>query len=393
MTLFRLSLKEWTRRPLRTAITAAGVAIATAALFSLLAFQSGYRDGVRQELDRLGAHILLAPKGCPFDAASMALHGASWPCYLKQDYLVEVTSVPGVANAAPAFMHAIYQENGGPTIYVGIERNLLALKSEWKISGQFPDAQGEILAGSEIARQLGWRVGQNVALPGVNGETAIVSGVLAPTQGPDDTFIFLRLADAQRMFNHPRALTHILVRLSDPNDLDNAVAQLRGCDAGLAMNVIPLAHVFRTIQAMVNSTRVLLGCIALGGLLAAAAGVSSTILMAVFERTREIGVMRALGACRGQVFSLLWLETFQVCIAGGVAGIALAWISSRAVESWVRTRLPFSPVDSLLRWEWWVAASCLGCALLVGCLAGLLPAWRAARVMPMTAMRAPGGRL
>src|SRR5579864_1159165 len=125
MTWIELSLKEWRRRPLRTSLTTAGVAIATAALFSLLAFQRGYRDGVRQELDRLGAHVLLAPKGCPYDAASMALHGASWPCYLKQSYLKEVRTVPEVATAAPVFMAALYGPESRQSVYVGSESNIL----------------------------------------------------------------------------------------------------------------------------------------------------------------------------------------------------------------------------------------------------------------------------
>ncbi|MHB8523111.1 MAG: ABC transporter permease, partial [Limisphaerales bacterium] len=83
MTWLALSLKDWQRRPLRNGVTAAGVAIAVAALFSLLAFQRGYQDGLAHELDRLGAQVLVVPKGCPYDAASIALHGASWPCYLK----------------------------------------------------------------------------------------------------------------------------------------------------------------------------------------------------------------------------------------------------------------------------------------------------------------------
>ena len=58
-----LSVKEWRRRPLRTGVTAAGVAIAVAAMFSLLAFHDGYRDGMRSEIDRLGAHVLVVPKG------------------------------------------------------------------------------------------------------------------------------------------------------------------------------------------------------------------------------------------------------------------------------------------------------------------------------------------
>src|SRR5215472_5149756 len=145
MTWFELSLKEWQRRLLRTSVTAAGVAIATAALFSLLAFQHGYREGVHQELDRLGAHILVVPKGCPYDAASMALHGASWPCFLKQEYLSEVRSVPGVATAAPIFMTALSEKNGNPIVYTGVQSNILRLKRSWHIAGRFPQLEGEVL--------------------------------------------------------------------------------------------------------------------------------------------------------------------------------------------------------------------------------------------------------
>jgi putative ABC transport system permease protein len=367
------------------------VAIATAALFSLLAFQRGYRDGVRQELDHLGAHVLLAPKGCPYDAASMALHGASWPCYLKESYLKEVRTVPEVATAAPVFMAALYDTNSVQTVYVGIETNILALRPSWKIAGRLPARAGELLPGWEAARRYGWKMGERVLLPGLRNQSGTVVGVLSPTQGAEDTFIHLHLADAQDRFQHPGELTHILVRLTDPNNMDKAVAQLRGCDAGLAMNVVPLAHVFHTIQALVNSTRVLLGCIAAIAFLAAGAGVSNSILIAVAERRRELGMMRAIGASRADIFRLIWLETVQTCLGGGLAGIVLAFVGSRGVEGWVRARLPFAPSGSLIRWEWWVAGACVGCALILGSLAGLLPASRAAAVAPILSIRNRGG--
>jgi len=153
MTWTQFSLKEWRRRPLRTGVTAAGVGIAIAALFSLLAFQSGYRTGVRDELDRLGAHILVVPKGCPYDAASMALHGASWPCFLKQEYLSEVRSVTGIATAAPIFMAALNKQNGDQVVYNGVESNILNLKRAWHITGQFPERAREVLVGAEAARR------------------------------------------------------------------------------------------------------------------------------------------------------------------------------------------------------------------------------------------------
>ena len=391
MTWLKLSLNEWRRRPLRTAVTTAGVAIATAALFSLLAFQEGYRNGVRQELDRLGAHVLLVPKGCPYDAASMALHGASWPCYLEQRYLAEVRTVPEVATAAPVFMTALDAPGLKQIVYVGVESNILALRPAWRIRGTFPQHEDEVLLGSEIARRNGWEPGQQVSLPGLKNRLGRISGVLAPTQTSDDSFIHLRLEDAQRQFKHPGQFTHILVRLRDPNDLDKAVAQLRGCDAGLSMNVIPLAHLFKTIQSLVNSTRLLLGCIAAVALLIAGVGVVNTILIAVTERRRELAMMRAVGASRADVFRLVWLETIQTCLAGGMAGIVIAFLSSRGVETWVRSMLPFGPSGSLIHWEWGTVAICLACALVLGSLAGLLPAARAAGVPPMMTIRGDGG--
>ena len=387
MNWLAFSLKDSRRRPLRTAVTVMGVALAIAALFSLLAFHDGYRDGLRQEVERLGAHVLVVPKGCPYDAASIALHGASWPCYLKSNYLQEVRATPGVAKAAPAFMSAVYNDTGGQSVLVGVDETILALKPGWRLNGSFPKAPGELILGSETARRHNWRMGDRVPLPGPNSSTGIVSAILEPTHGADDTFIYLRLADAQRIFKHSSELTHILIRLADPNQLDEVVALLRGCDAGMDMNIVPLAHLFHTIQTLVNSTRVLLGCLAVIALLIAAAGVVNTMVIAISERTREIGVMRAIGASTGQVSRFFWVQTVVVCGAGGVLGICLAFAASRGVEAWLRTRLPFAPAEALIRWEWPVAVVCLAGALLLGGIAGIFPAVRAARLSPVEAFR------
>jgi putative ABC transport system permease protein len=393
MTWVTLSFREWQRRPLRTAITVLGVAISTAALFSLLSFQRGYREGVQRELDRLGAHILVVPKGCPYDAASIALHGASWPCYLKAAYLDEVRATPGVGTAAPALMSAFHDEAGRQTVYVGIDTNMLLLKRSWRMTGAFPSKPGELLVGSDVSQQQAWGLGQQIKLPGLPGATGVISGILSPTHGADDSFIYPLLADAQSLLHHPGELTHILVRLTDPNQLDTVVSQLRGCDAGLYMNVVPMAHLFRTIQSVVSSTRLLLGCLAVVALLVAGAGVSNTLLMAVAERTREIGVLRALGASRSQIFQLFWLQTLEMCLTGAAAGVIAAFVTSRGVEAWLRSRLPFAPSEALIHWEASVVGTCLACALVLGSLAGLLPAWRAGWLSPTNAMRRRGDAL
>src|SRR5207237_5716098 len=120
--------------------------------------QRGYQRGLRTELDRLGAHLLVVPKGCPYDAASMALHGANWPCYLKARYLAEVRAAPGVATAAPVFMAALPGiKPGEQSVYLGVQPDILAVKRSWRIDGAFPTRPGELLAGGALAAQRGWR--------------------------------------------------------------------------------------------------------------------------------------------------------------------------------------------------------------------------------------------
>lgn len=385
MTWMFFALKNPGRRKLRSGVTLLGVAVAIAALFSLLSFQRGYQAGIRQELDRLGAHVLVVPKGCPYDAASIALHGANWPCYLKETYLEQVKNAEGVESAAPLLMNAINTE--GNAVYLGADESLLKIKRDWKIEGVFPKQAKEYLLGSQTAQTLKAKLGDTVSLPGLPGEQGRVVGILAPTQGADDTFCYMSLAEAQRIFKRPKQLTHLLVRLKDPDALDQVVGALRGCEAGMEMNIVPLTHLFHTIQGLVNSTRVLLGCIVLVALLVAGAGVANTILMAVTERVREIGVLRAVGASHADIFRLIWLETVLLCLVGGVLGIGIAILGAKSLEEWLRQRLPFTPSDPLVRLEPGIMLLCLGGALLLGTVSGLIPAWRASRLSPVEAIR------
>ena len=113
--------------------------------------------------------------------------------------------------------------------------------------------------------------------------------------------------------------------------------------------------------------------------------------MAVSERHREIGIMRAIGASRLDIVRLISAEAIQVSLVGSAIGMLLAFVAARGVETWVRAQLPFAPNVALIRWQWWIAGACVLSALMVGGLAALLPACRASQVMPGDAIRAGGG--
>jgi len=387
--MMRLALLNIFRRKMRNGITAFGIAVAMGMLYTLLAFDRGYQQGLTTELDRLGAHVLVVPKGCPYDAASIALHGASWPCYLKDAYLKEVAANEGVATAAPILMNATWDEKSeSQVVYCGITAELLKLRRHWKAAegGVLPSA-GLLIAGSDIAKTNGWKLGQTVSLPGIDKQTLKIGGILAPTSSPDDSFIHIQMSDAQRIFKRPNALTHILVQLKDPNKVDDVVNELRGCDAGLEMTVVPLAHLFTTIRGLIQATRVLLGCITITAMLAAAAGVANTILMAVAERTREIGILRAIGTSKASVVGQLVLEAILLCTSGAVLGVITAMLTGPLAETRLRTILPYAPTDPLLGAQPEIAFVCCLLGPVIGAIAGMLPALRAAALQPSIALK------
>lgn len=390
--LLQLAFREGARRPIRTALAAGGVAIATFALMSVVAFLQGYQRGMRHSIDSLGAHVLLVPKGCPFDAASIALHGANWPCFLRSTHLAEIAAVPMIDRVAPVLMTAIPMPSGPDLVVLGITDDMLRLRPSWRIDGHFPRESDEILIGAGAALRHGWKPGDRITLGRLPIPPRRVTGLISPGGTSEDGFVFLPLHEAQRIFHREQQLTHVLARLRDPDQLDEAVTRLRGCNAGMEMNVVPLSHLFRTIQQLLHSTRVWLACVALVTVLTAVSGVGNAILMSIGERTRELGILRAVGASRGQVFLLVWLETLLLTLAGSIVGGLAAVLLSARTETWLRSRLPMAPTETMVQAEpWWIAASLL-IAFGVATVAGLLPAWRAATLPPAIAMRIAKGR-
>src|SRR5436189_5535486 len=158
--MLTLALRNLRRRPLRTGVTIAGVALAVAVLYSLCSFQNGYQLRLRAELASLGAHILVVPKGCPYEAASIAIHGANWPRYLRAADLPRLAGTPGVRHAAGVLMSATTDpRTAQQQIWLGVERSIRDVKPYWKIDGRFPQVPGEALVGAEVARRRHLRPG------------------------------------------------------------------------------------------------------------------------------------------------------------------------------------------------------------------------------------------
>ncbi len=392
MTLMRLALKSLLLRPARTVLTIVSVAASVAVLFSLLAFNTGYQKGLRNQLQQMGVHLMVVPIGCPYEAASLVLKGGEIEGYLDQKIVEDIARVEGVAIAAPSLMHAIVRpEDGRTDIYLGIDKRQLDLKNWWKLSdGSDPSAdllasEDSLLLGHDAALiEKREAIGEKIWVPEIGSEFS-VTGILEPTGTQDDGFFYLPLQIAQEKFHLPEQVTAVQVRLSDP--------ALAGEVGDKLEQMFPNAEVIRmeellgSMTALIDSARALILAIVAVVIAVSAVGVLNTMLMSVFERTREIGVLRATGAGKLQIFSLIWTETLALTAVGGIAGIALAAAASRAVEAGIKQFVPLAPRESMTQFDPQAAIICVLAVLGVGLVAGIYPALRAASIRTIEALR------
>jgi len=132
-------------------------------------------------------------------------------------------------------------------------------------------------------------------------------------------------------------------------------------------------------------------CVAAVAMFVAALGIANTMLMSVLERTREIGIMKAVGAGNGILQFLFLTEGALIGILGGAAGLLLAWIASFPGDAWVRSMvsrdMKIELEESIFVFPYWLSAVVLTFAVLVTTLAAVMPARRAARIDPVKALR------
>ena len=215
MNFFTLAAKNLLRRRGRTLLTVLGVAIAISVLFSLLALNSGYEKELNREMNSMGVHLLAVPKGCPYEAASLIIHGGVIPKYLSARDLTNVSSIQDVELATPMLMHQFMKkdENTGkstPHIIYGINMaEMLRLKPWWKVEGRYfaDNETGVMLVGRDLAEKENLSLGQ-VLPAGPMRESFTIVGILERTGDQDDQFHFFPLAEAQRVFGKEGKITH-----------------------------------------------------------------------------------------------------------------------------------------------------------------------------------------
>ncbi|MGY8524603.1 ABC transporter permease [Paracidovorax citrulli] len=273
------------------------------------------------------------------------------------------------------------------------------------------DGLFDAVLGAEVARQLGYKVGQRIVLAhgdragpaglaqGHDDKPFTVTGILAPTGTPVDRTIHIGLEAMQaihldfqggvrlpgagiapehvRRFDlTPESVTAVLVGLKLRSRVFAVQREIAQDPREPLMAVLPgvaLDSLWDVVRLGENALRAVSALVAVVGL----AGLASSILAALGERRRELAILRAAGARPRDILALLAIEGTLLMLAGAVAGVLLLWAASGLLGGWIEDRLGVAlPVAWPSRQE----LPILGALVLAGFLASLLPAWRAYRL-------------
>jgi putative ABC transport system permease protein len=232
------------------------------------------------------------------------------------------------------------------------------------------------MIGSAIAKAAKKDVGDSIELNGVRFR---IVGVYESGVGWEEMGGVISLRDAQTITGRPRKVTMISVKVKDPAQapaiVDEINRQMPEVSAALTADFAEQMPDMKNSRGMMNGISFL--AILVGGL-----GVMNTMLMAVLERTREIGVLRALGWRAQAVLGMIMQEALVLGLLGGVAGIGVAF----AMVFLMQASPDFGGMIEVI-WEWDIFVRALVVAALLGLVGGLYPAYRATRLQPVEALR------
>jgi len=175
------------------------------------------------------------------------------------------------------------------------------------------------------------------------------------------------------------------VRVSSPGEVDAVKSRIKE----MGFSTFALADQFTQVRQAFFFLDMILAAVGMIAIFVAALGIVNTMVMSILERTREIGIMKAVGASDGDVRSVFVFESSIIGFAGGLLGYGLGWIVSRVINRVVNYFLARQGVPAIdyFAFPWWLFAGAMVFAVAVSLAAGIYPAHRAALVDPVKALR------
>ncbi len=386
----RVALSALRANRLRSALTMLGVIIGVAAVVILVAIGSGAKQEVEEQVEGLGSNIILVVPG-RFEFGS-----APSVSRLTLDDVELLGRVVGDRDRVAVSIAS------GESVSVGSREQFVTVNGvNENVPNVFdrPLARGEyitetdvdtrrrvVVIGDTVARRVFPDVdplGRQVSIAGVRFRVIGVFASIGSTFGVDrDAEVHIPVTAAQRLFGVDR-IDGLAVKAPTPDTVESLqgrlVEALEDKYDGEEFSAVTQTQILGTIGRILGLLTAVLAAIAAISLLVGGVGVSNIMLVSVRERTREIGLRKALGARQRDILWQFLIEAVLLCVVGGVVGIGLGVGTSLLV-------LAVSPLPAVI--AWWSPALAFAVSAIVGIFFGVAPARRAGRLDPVVALRA-----
>jgi len=394
----KLAIKNLRNRFSRSLLTLLGISIGIMAIISLLALGEGMQQAITGELSSLSDVVIISTGGSSFSAFG----GGSTGQYFTQRDIAVIERLQGVKEVSTQLSgSAIAEYNGKKTIIslTGMEIGVMRLQyaSQNLDAGEFLNDgdQNKIIIGYSIAHDT---FDADISVGGrikINDEKFFVSGIFGK-QGfggvSSDSIVLMSSRDFQKLTGQSN-ISLIYLRVENVNDaesiattIQNAINENHGRKDFASATT--MTSILETVQSITGLLQVVLVGIASIALVVASIGIMNTMLTSVMERTREIGIMKAIGATNLDIMSIFIFEGMLLSSVGGIIGIILGVFGSQGLSLILNNFMTMGPsmnLTPIITISSVVLAVTV--SLIVGVLSSLYPAWKAARMSPIEAVR------
>lgn len=359
-----LIVRNVLHRPVRTVVTVVAVAVEVTLVIIIVGLTSGLMQETAKRIEGIGADVMLQP---PSASVFLAISGAPMPIRIR-DRLKELKYVQAVA---PVLLQ--FSSSGGLDVIYGIEPD-----SFRAVSGGFVFLQGHDMAGPDDILIDDWAAKAKNASP--DGRFRLldhdfhVAGIVEHGKGAR---LFVPLQTLQDLSGARDKASVFFIKCTRPDHTPEVIEQMRRTFPGYQIRPLKDFLSLMTsaglpgLDAFINSMIGL--AVAIGFLV-----IFISMYTTVIERTREIGVLKSLGASKGFIVKALLSETTLICALGIIAGIGLSY----AVRAAFLRAFPTLSIS--ISWDWALRAAAI--AVLAGLLGAAYPAWVASRKDPIEAL-------
>ena len=396
-----LAVKNLRHRMSRSLLTLLGIAIGIMAIISLMALGEGMQQAITGELSSLSDVIIVSTGGDIMSSFGGGGGGSTGEYFTERD-IADIERIQGVKQVSAQLSGSALAEYNGKTTIVSltgmdIEVMKLQYASQNLETGTFLNDgdQNKIMIGYGIAHNT---FDADISVGGrikINGEKFFVTGIFGK-QGfggsSSDSIVLMSTRDFKALTGQNN-MSMIYLRVYNVNDaesiavsIENTINENHGRkDFATATT---MTSILETVQTIIGILQLVLVAIASIALVVASIGIMNTMMTSVMERTREIGIMKAIGATNKDIMSIFIIEGMLVSTIGGIFGIILGVFGSQALTMILNGFMSMggstqlTPIITIMSVVLAVAVS-----LIVGVLSSLYPAWKAARMSPIEAVR------